>query len=69
MSHLPDYWRRCAWLAVSAAIAGFSYWMFFTGAIAGHPERSASAAVHRDIRSIVPPAAATPSLTDAKRPK
>ncbi len=32
MSHLPDAWRRYAWIAVSAAIVGVSYWMFFRGA-------------------------------------
>jgi hypothetical protein len=31
MMHLPDHWSRYAWMAVSAAIAGVSYWMFFTG--------------------------------------
>jgi hypothetical protein len=32
MLHAPDRWRRYAWIAVSAAIAGVSYWMFFSGA-------------------------------------
>ena len=34
--HLPDHWRRYAWIAVSAAIAGLSYWVFFSGSGEGH---------------------------------
>jgi hypothetical protein len=32
MALLPDHWRRFAWIALSAAIAAVSYWMFFRGA-------------------------------------
>ena len=31
MLHFPDHWSRYVWIAVSAAIAGVSYWMFFAG--------------------------------------
>lgn len=31
MLQLPEHWRRYAWSAVSAALAGLSYWMFFSG--------------------------------------
>jgi len=41
MAQLRSQWRVYAWIAVSAAIMGLSYWMFFTrgfGAGAGAGE-------------------------------
>ena len=35
MFELPDRWRRLGWIGVSAAIAGFSYWLFFSGTRGG----------------------------------
>jgi hypothetical protein len=32
----PYQWRRFAWIAVSVAIAAYSYWLFFSGSPAGH---------------------------------
>jgi EamA domain-containing membrane protein RarD len=31
MLQLPERWRRLAWIAVTVALAGVSYWMFFSG--------------------------------------
>jgi hypothetical protein len=36
MVYVPPQLRRVAWIAVSAAIIGFSYWLFFSGAAGGH---------------------------------
>jgi hypothetical protein len=32
MVQVPSQLRRLAWIAVSAALIGFSYWLFFSGA-------------------------------------
>src|ERR1700704_5595876 len=53
MSQLPDQWRRYVWLAVSAAIAGLSYWIFFNGAGAVHSDHRVRPITHRDIRPSV----------------
>jgi hypothetical protein len=43
MFHLPGRWQRYAWIAVSVALAGVSYWMFFDNhGATGHPAAAAS---------------------------
>jgi len=43
MLHPPGGWQRCAWIAVSVALAGVAYWMFFKNhGASGHPAVAAS---------------------------
>lgn len=69
MSHLPDRWRRYAWIAVSAAIAAVSHWMFFSATGSGRPDHKASPIARRDIRPSVSPTGTISSLIDGQRPE
>lgn len=69
MSRLPDQWHRYVWLAVSAAIAALSYWMFFSGAGAVHPDRRSSPVTHRDSRPVDSPSGLASSVINPARRK
>ena len=49
MLGLPDRWRRLGWIGASAAIAGVSYWLFFSGG-GGSQDYDTSPVSRGDIR-------------------
>jgi hypothetical protein len=67
MLHLPDHWRRYAWVLVSAALAGVSYWMFFRGGSGSHSLHKPSPVARREMRQSGPSTRTASPLIDTGR--